>query len=357
MLVIDFHLDLAMNALDWNRDLTLPVATIRAQEAGMPGKGRGSGTVALPEMRAGRVALCSATVISRVRQPNSPASGVRSHAIAYAKAQGQLAYYRQLQADGQIRLIGDRAALDQHMAAWAAWEAAPATPQPPLGFVLSMEGADPIVAPEQVPQWYADGLRIVSLSHYGISATAHGTGTDGGLTPLGRPMLRALREAGIILDLTHLADRAFYEALDAFDGPVLASHSNCRALVPGVRQFTDDQLRRIIERGGVIGGALDAWMLYPGWVKGVTQPSVVGLSALVDHLDHICQLAGNADHAAIGTDLDGGYGKEQTPHDLDTIADLQKLPALFRARGYGEADIAKIMHGNWLALLHRAWPA
>jgi membrane dipeptidase len=357
VLVIDFHLDLAMNALDWDRDLTLPVAITRAQEAGMPGKGRGGGTVALPEMRAGRVALCSATVICRVKQPNSPASGVRSHAIAYAKAQGQLAYYRQLQADGQIRLIGDRAALDRHLAAWAAWEAAPDTPQPPLGFVLSMEGADPIVAPEQVPQWYADGLRIVSLSHYGISATAHGTDTEGGLTPLGRPMLRALQEAGIILDLTHLADQAFYEALDAFDGPVLASHNNCRALVPGVRQFTDDQLRRIIERGGVIGGALDAWMLYPGWVKGVTQPSVVGLSALVDHLDHICQLAGNADHAAIGTDLDGGYGKEQTPHDLDTIADLQQLPALFRARGYGEADIAKIMHGNWLALLRRAWPA
>jgi membrane dipeptidase len=170
-------------------------------------------------------------------------------------------------------------------------------------------------------------------------------------------MLRALEAAGIILDLTHLADQAFYEALDAFGGPVLASHNNCRALVPGVRQFTDDQIRRIIERDGVIGGALDAWMMYPGWIKGVTQPSVVGLSAMVDHLDHICQLAGNANHAAIGTDLDGGYGKEQVPHDLDTIADLQKLPDMFRARGYSDDAIAKIMHGNWLALLRRAWPA
>jgi membrane dipeptidase len=357
MLIIDFHLDLAMNALDWNRDLRLPVAETRAQEAGITKKGYGGSTVALPEMRAGRVALCSATVICRVQQPNSPASGVRAHNIAYAKAQGQLAYYRQLQAEGEIRLIAGRAALDEHMAAWEAWEAATERPQPPLGFILSMEGADPIVAPEQVPQWEADGLRIVSLSHYGISATAHGTDTEGGLTPLGRPMLRALREAGIILDLTHLADQAFYEALDAFDGPVLASHNNCRALVPGVRQFTDDQITRIIERDGVVGGALDAWMMYPGWIKGVTQPEVVGLSALVDHLDHICQLAGNADHAAIGTDLDGGYGKEQTPHDLETIADLQKVPAIFRERGYGEVDIAKIMHGNWLSLLRRAWPA
>lgn len=357
MLIVDFHLDLSMNALDYNRDLTLPVATTRAQEAGMPGKSRGGSTVALPEMRAGRVALSSATVICRVQQPNSPASGVRSHAIAYAKAQGQLAYYRQLVADGEVVIISDRAGLDRHIADWTAWDADTSGPQPPLGFVLSMEGADPIVSPEQVPQWWADGLRIVSLSHYGISATAHGTDTEGGLTPLGRPMLRALDDAGIILDLTHLADQAFYEALDAFDGPVLASHNNCRALVPGVRQFTDDQLRRIIERGGVIGGALDAWMMYPGWIKGVTQPSVVDLNVMVDHLDHICQLAGNTDHAAIGTDLDGGYGKEQTPHDLDTIADLQKVADLLRARGYDEASVAKIMHGNWFALLRRAWPA
>lgn len=352
MLVIDFHLDLAMNALEWDRDLTLSVAETRALEAGMTDKGRGGSTVALPEMRAGSVALCSATVIKRVKQPNSPSSGVRSHAIAYAHAQGQLAYYRQLQAEGHIRLIGDRATLDHHI---AEWEAAVPGVAPPLGFIISMEGADPIVAPEQVPRWHADGLRIVSLSHYGISATAYGTDTDGGLMPLGRPMLSALEEAGIILDLTHLADRAFYEALDAFGGHVLASHNNCRALVPGVRQFTDDQLSRIIERGGVIGGALDAWMMVPGWIKGVTQPDVVNLDVLVDHLDHICQLAGSADHAAIGTDLDGGYGKEQTPHDLDTIADLQKLPDLFRDRGYREEDIAKIMHGNWLALLRRAW--
>jgi membrane dipeptidase len=357
MLIIDFHLDLSMNALDYNRDLTLPVATTRVQEAGMPGKGRGGSTVALPEMRAGRVALSSATVICRVQQPNSPASGVRSHAIAYAKAQGQLAYYRQLVADGEVVIVSNRADLDRHMAAWEAWEAAPAGPQPPLGFVISMEGADPIVSPEQVPQWYADGLRIVSLSHYGISATAYGTDTEGGLTPLGRPMLRALDDAGIILDLTHLADQAFYEAMDAFDGPVLASHNNCRALVPGVRQFTDDQLRRIIERNGVVGAALDAWMMYPGWVKGVTQPSVVDLNVMVDHIDHVCQLAGNADHAAIGTDLDGGYGKEQTPHDLDTIADLQKVADLLRARGYDASAVSKIMHGNWVALLRRAWPA
>ena len=355
MLIVDFHLDLSMNALQWNRDLTLPVHEIRAQEAGMTKKGYGGGTVALPEMRAGKIALASATVICRVKKPNSPSSGVRAHNIAYAIAQGQLAYYRQLQAEGHIRIIAGRAALDAHMREWEAHDTNGRGEAPPLGFVISMEGADPIVNPEQVPRWHADGLRIVSLSHYGISATAYGTDTEGGLTEMGRPMLRAMEEAGIILDLTHLADQAFYEALDAFGGPVLASHNNCRALVPGARQFTDDQIQRIIERDGVIGGALDAWMMYPGWIKGETSPEVVGLEAMVDHLDHICQLAGNARHAAIGTDLDGGYGKEQVPHDLDTIADLQKLPDMFRQLGYSEEDINGIMHGNWVRLLRNAW--
>jgi membrane dipeptidase len=159
----------------------------------------------------------------------------------------------------------------------------------------------------------------------------------------------------MILDLTHLADESFWEAVAYFDGPVLASHNNCRALVPGDRQFTDDQIRKIIERDGVIGSAMDAWMLYPGWTKGETSNTVVSLKTVADHMDHVCQLAGNARHVAIGTDLDGGYGYEQTPHDLETIADLQKLPNLLRKRGYNEEDIGGIMHGNWLRLLHDAW--
>ena len=100
---------------------------------------------------------------------------------------------------------------------------------------------------------------------------------------------------------------------------------------------------------------MDAWMLYPGWIKGETQPEVVSLEAVVDHIDHICQLAGNSRHAAIGTDLDGGYGNEQCPHDLDTIADLQKIPELLRARGYADEDVMAIMHGNWVRCFREAW--
>jgi membrane dipeptidase len=164
-----------------------------------------------------------------------------------------------------------------------------------------------------------------------------------------------MEELGILLDLTHLSDKAFWQALDCFNGPVLASHNNCRALVPHQRQFDDKQIRPIIARGGVIGVAFDNWMLRPGWVRGARDNPSVTLTHVVDHIDHVCQLAGNSQHAAIGSDLDGGFGREQSPSDLDSIADLQRLPEILSKRGYSDADIESIMHGNWLSLLRRAW--
>ena len=349
MIIIDSHLDLAMNALTLNRDLTQSVSEIRRIEAGTSGSGRGAGTVAFSEMRAGKIALSFATVFARKQSGST--SGYSSAEIVYAAAQGQLAYYRILASQGQVRIIKDWNTLDAHIKEWQQND----DDSPPLGFVISMEGADAIISPEQVSSWWEDGMRIVSLSHYGVSTYAHGTGTVGGLTPLGRPLLKAMDEVGMILDVSHLSDDSFFQAMDCFTGPVLASHNNCRALVPGDRQFTDEQIHLIIERNGVIGAAMDAWMLYPGWVKGETENTVVSIETVVDHIDHVCQLAGNAHHAALGTDLDGGYGKEQCPHDLDTIADLQKIPALLQKRGYNKEDVLAIMHGNWLRLLHDAW--
>jgi membrane dipeptidase len=350
MLLIDAHLDLAMNALNWNRNLDLTVQEIRQAEAGMDEKGRGRGTVSLPELRAAEVFVSLATVIDRTARPGSPASGSACQEISYAKAQGQLAYYRVLEAQGKVRMLTDWPSLEAHV---RAWQADPA--REPLGFILSMEGADPIVWPGQAQSWWEDGLRVVGLSHYGISAYAHGTDTVGGLTDAGRELLREMDALGMVLDLSHLADEAFWEALDAFAGPVLASHNNCRALVPGPRQFSDEQVRAIAARDGVIGVALDAWMLYPGWIKGETSPDVVSLEAVADQIDHICQVAGNARHAAVGSDLDGGYGTEQCPHDLDTIADLQRIPDLLRERGFSQDDIEAVMHGNWLRFFEAAW--
>jgi membrane dipeptidase len=166
-----------------------------------------------------------------------------------------------------------------------------------------------------------------------------------------------MRSAGMILDTTHLSDESFWEVVLLWDGPIVATHQMCRTVCPGERQFTDQQLKVIIERNGIIGAALDAWMFTPGWIKGVTENKVCSLELYVDHIDHVCQLAGNANHAAIGTDLDGGYGQEQTPHDLDTIADLQKVSTLLATRGYSDEDIRKIFHGNAVRFLRNAWSA
>jgi membrane dipeptidase len=351
MIVIDMHLDLAMNALNWNRDLRKSVHEIRQDEAGMTQKGRAGGTVAFPEMRAGDVAVCSATLLARENPKGTTTLDFRAPEMAYAFAMGSLAYYRQLEAEGICRIITDWPALERHVQEWETR----GRDSTPLGFIISMEGADPIVSPDQVPRWFEAGLRVVSLVHYGVSRYAHGTGAPGGLTPLGKPMLRAMEAAGMILDVTHLADESFFQALDIFHGPVLASHNNCRALVPGDRQFTDDQIKLIVERGGVIGAAFDNWMLYPGYVRMQTPRELISLTNVVDHIDHVCQVAGNARHSAIGTDLDGGYGIEQSPSDLDTIADLQKIPDLLRQRGYAEDDVRAIMHGNWLRLFREAW--
>jgi membrane dipeptidase len=220
-----------------------------------------------------------------------------------------------------------------------------------------MEGADPILSPDQVEEWWQAGLRIVGPAHYGPSPYARGHNMEGGLFEQGPALLRAMERVGMILDVTHLSDRCFSEALDIYGGPVLASHHNCRALVNDPRQLTDEQIARLIARGAIIGAALDAWMMVPGWVRGVTTPDQanVRLEQIVDHIDRVCQIAGNARHAAIGTDLDGGFGREQSPLDLDTIADLQRVPDLLRQRGYQEEAIEGIMHGNWLRFFRETW--
>ncbi|MGH9430226.1 MAG: dipeptidase [Terriglobia bacterium] len=351
MIIIDAHLDLSWNALNWNRDLTRPVSEIRNLEAGMKERNRATNTVAFPEMRRGEVAVCLATLLARASHLNEDKLDYRNQEIAYAMAQGQLAYYRLMEEQGRLRMLKDWPALAAQISNWKETGGDSA----PLGFVLSMEGADPIVSPAQAPQWWDAGLRVVGLAHYGPSAYAHGTGSPGGLTARGRCLLEAMEETGMVLDVTHLADDSFWQAANRFQGPVLASHNNCRSLVPGDRQFSDDQIRYLIDRGSVIGAAFDAWMLYPGWVPGETSNSAVGLEAVVDQIDHVCQLAGNVLHAAIGSDLDGGFGTEQCPRGLDTIVDLQKIPGLLRQRGYSEDDVEAVMYGNWLHFFQHAW--
>jgi membrane dipeptidase len=231
MLIIDAHLDLAWNALQWNRDLQTSVHTIRARESALTGAGRGQGTVALPEMRAGQIALCFATLLARSTGKSLQNLDYSSPLQAYAIAQGQLAYYRSLEKAREVRLIKNSTELDGHMASWEGWETAPTLLQPLLGLVISMESADPIQSADDLVVWEEAGVRIIGPAHYGPGRYAGGTSTELGLTVQGRDLLREMQQLNIILDLTHLSDQAFWESLDLFDGTVLASHNNCRTLV------------------------------------------------------------------------------------------------------------------------------
>jgi membrane dipeptidase len=308
-------------------------------------------------MRRGRVALCFATLLARSTGRAIQNLDYSSPYQAYAITQGQLAYYHALNEAGEARLIVNRSELDEHIESWLQWENEPdlLSRQPKIGLVISMESADPILSPEQLPAWKEADVRIIGPAHYGPGRYAGGTSTELGLGFEGKHLLREMDELGILLDLTHLSDEAFWEAMDCFGGFVLASHNNCRALVPHQRQLDNRQINAILSRDGVIGVAFDNWMLRPGWTRGAKDNERVTLAHAADHIDHICQLAGNSAHAAIGSDLDGGFGREQSPADLDTIADLQHLAEILSKRGYREEDIAAIMHGNWLRLLRKAW--
>jgi membrane dipeptidase len=367
MLIIDAHLDLSMNAMEWNRDLRLPVDVVRAREKGLSDKpDRAKGTVSLPELRRGGIGLVVATQIARYVSPDNPLPGWHSPWQAWSQTQGQLAWYKAMEEAGEMVMIRDLPSLEKHLLLWAAPAkssgangdgSAPSPDTRPIGYILSLEGADSIVTPDYLHRAYAYGLRAIGPAHYGPGRYANGTDSTGKLGADGKSLLQEMDKLGFILDATHLCDDAFWDAMELYTGPIWASHNNCRALVDHNRQFSDDMIKTLIAKGAVIGGALDAWMMVPGWVRGTSTPEAThcNLEKVIDHLDHICQLAGNAFHIGLGTDLDGAFGKEQCPYDLETIADLQKMQGLLEKRGYSADDIENVLHGNWLRFLRKAW--
>jgi len=359
MFIIDAHLDLAMNAMEWNRDLRQPIDAIRKAESGMKDKpDRENGTVSFDELRKGNVGLVVATQIARYVAPGNPLPGWHSPEQAWAQTQGQLAWYKAMEDEGELMQIKDLRSLDIHLAYWSEdLSRNDANAKKTIGYILSLEGADSLLTLDYVERAYEYGLRAIGPAHYGPGRYANGTDATGKMTEQGLLLLKEMERLNIILDATHLCDDAFWQAMDNFHGHVWASHNNCRALVNHNRQFSDEQIRHLIERGAVIGSAFDAWMLVPNWIRKKSSPTALhcNLEKVIDNMDRICQLAGNAQHVAIGSDLDGGFGKEQCPFDLETIADLQKIPLLLKQRGYSAEDIANIMHGNWLRFLRKAW--
>lgn len=345
-MTVDLHLDLSMCAMEWNRDLRLPVDVINAREAGMTDKpDRGNATVSLEALRQGNIKLVVATQIARYVEPGSSISGWNSPGQAWAQTQAQLAWYQVMVEQGEMIQINDKQGLEQWLPV--------AEQDSRVGFILSLEGADSLIDLSYLHRAYAYGLRAIGPAHYGPGRYANGTNATGKMGHMGISLLKEMDTLQMILDVTHLCDDAFWQAIDLYKGPVWASHNNCRALVPHNRQFSDEQIRVLIDKGAVIGAACDAWMIVPDWVRGISTPQNMncGLEQLADHIDHICQLAGNAKHVAIGTDLDGGYGREQCPYDIETISDISKLALILERRGYSNQNVEGIFHGNAVQFL------
>ena len=357
MLIIDGDYPMAGGAIRSQRDLTLPVDLARSAAPDFPeSRGRPDGGImaTIPEMRNAELAVAIVKVLGCILRDGHPHGDVRTDELSYASARGQLAYYRILQAKGYVRMLSTRGDFTDHMKAWSD---ADGYDDLPVGMVLGMEGADPIVWPEQVHEWYEEGLRVVSLSHYGVSRYSHGTGTgtDGGLVGGAVELLKHMDSLGMILDVSHTSDESIRQELDNFSGPVLSTHQNCRAITPGERQISDELLQRIIDRGAVIGHSMDTWMIYREGVDWANIPDrrdvfpldAVTLEDYCDHIDHVCQMAGNSFHSAIGGDTDGQGGADGAPYEVDTVSDYQKVAEILDRRGYKQEDIENVMYRNW----------
>ena len=408
-LLIDAHLDLGLSAVVMRRDVLREVDDIRRREgtvatpdpehpgglvySGGLGDDPGPCTTTLPDLRRAGCAVALFTLLARCRPWLKPRIGM-VHGIDYptpemaqAHAMSELAYYDHLVEIGQARYLRAAADLD---ACLADYRADPA--HAPIGFLVTMEGADPIVEPAHLERWHDRGLRGLSLAHYGHSRYAGGTpdprhfpdmaistipplgGEDDGpdphasdmpLTDAGRALvdeinrLHALGKT-VALDLTHTSDCSLAEALERAAGPVYMSHSNCRAITGSVRENTDEQLKAVIARGGVIGAVLHSGMIAPADAAssapgspGAGPPAHVPLARLIDHIARVCDLAGNAEHAAIGSDMDGGFGADKVPTEIDRYADMTKIADALADRGFDDGQIDAVFHANW----HRFWHA
>ena len=313
---------------------------------------RAKGTVSLNAMRKGNIGICVATQIARYVKKGSSLPGWNSPQQAWAQTQGQLAWYRAMEEIGEMVQIKNLQGLNAHLDLWNQNGL-----KKPIGYMLSLEGADSIVTIDHLERSFEQGLRAIGPAHYGPGTYAHGTDANGGIGTKGVELLKKIEELNLILDATHLCDISFWETMKLYNGPVWASHNNCRKFVDHNRQFSDEQINELISRNAVIGIALDAWMMVPNWIRGKSKPKNMGvtLNHMIDNIDHICQLSGNSNHVGIGTDLDGGFGSEQCPTDLDTIADLQKVPLMLSKKGYTEDDIKNIMNRNFIGFLQKIW--
>ena len=360
-LIVDAHQDLAWNAQSFGRDITQPLAERRQRERGSPVVERNGDTLLGWDCyQDGRVALVFATLYAapvRFQVADWEKLVYRDARGAERLYRGQLDYYERLcdeHAD-KFRLVKDSQALDEVV---AAWEGLTEGQEAAVGLVLLMEGAEAIRDLGELEEWWQRGLRLIGPAWAG-NRFCGGTHEPGPLTDDGRALLDAMAAIGFALDVSHMDPPAALEAADRYEGLICATHANAKTLLKGSesnRHLTDELIAALLERDAVIGAVPYNLFLHPDWRKGARR-ELCSLDMVVDHIDYICQMAGNARHAGLGSDFDGGFGLQSVPPELDSLADLRKLAPRLAARGYSEEDIAAILGGNWLRFLRQFLPA
>ncbi len=354
MIIVDAHQDIAYNALQYGRDYTRSAWATRRIElaAGHNARFAANG---LPDALLGRLAVVFATLFA---EPNwstftpDKQLGYDTALEAYRQVIRQWDYYQRLADEHErVDLIRTRAELD---AVLATWDEGTEIGDHHIGLVMLMEGADPILEPRELEEWVERGVRVIGPA-WSETRYAGGTGRPGPLTDLGRELLESMADHNLILDLSHLTEAGYMEAVDRYEGPIIASHSNPTALWDSERNLTDVQIQRLAERDGVIGVVLYNRFLDGRWYPGAPKQDTP-FELITAAIDHICQVTGSAAHVGIGTDIDGGFGAEDIPAGIDTVTDLLKIGDALHDRGYVMADIEGILGGNFLRVLRRALP-
>jgi membrane dipeptidase len=360
---IDAHQDIACNVLEFGRDLIRSALETRNREVGTlyPAL-NGDALVGLPEYRQGELALIFSTLFLtpiEYRKTDWETQVFATPDQANQLHHQQIGVYQRLEEEHpqDFRRIFNRGGLKELLAPWQNHLLESPQKFPPIGLVTLMEGADSIRTPDDLDEFWELGVRLIGPTWAG-NRFCGGTRVPGPLTKEGRALLAGMAERGYILDVSHMSEEPMLQALDLYTGDIAITHANCKVLldpVPYQRHLTDEAIRLLIDRGAVIGVVPFNRFLKADWKDGDPR-SDVSLEKLIDHMDYICQMAGDANHVGIGTDFDGGFGLQSVPDGIDTIADIQKLERLLSNRGYNHEQIEAMFHTNWLHFLERTLP-
>jgi membrane dipeptidase len=360
-IVVDGHEDIAWNVLTFGRDYLTSAHAVREREAGsdVPAHSQGEALLGWEDWLRGRVAVIFATLHAaplRSRVGAWDRLCYADDAEAHAMYRANLdVYHRLAEAHPErFRIVRRRTDLEAVLATWAEGRRDP----PIVGWVILMEGADGVRQPEELEAWWEGGVRILGPAWRG-TRYAGGTHEPGPFSRQGLHLLDRMAELGMALDLSHMAEEAVWQALERFPGILLASHSNPRALLPGSpipdRHLSDDVLRRLAERGGVIGIVPYNKFLRGGW-EPADGRECVPVERVAEHIDYVCQVTGDVSHVGLGSDFDGGFGLSMIPAGLDNVGDLRFIGEALAGRGFSAQDVQAVLGGNWLSLLRRALP-